>query len=207
MNVAQRFARLTATAVSRQPWLWPLFRGPLRRMFDSIASQWDANRSPERTLAFETGLELVPATPRRALDLGTGTGDGAFAMARRWPDADVLGIDFSEPMVTEARAKTPPELRDRVSFETADARHLPVADASVDLVAMNNMIPFFDELARVTAPGGHVLIAFSRGSQTPIYVPSERVRTELERRGFADIREVAIGPGMVIIARRGSGAY
>jgi len=205
IDLFQRFARLTTTAVARRPWLWPLFRGPLRRMFDSIASQWDANRSPERTRAFEAGLELVPATPMHALDLGTGTGDGAFVIARRWADAEVLGVDFSEPMVSEARAKTPPELRERVRFDTADARRLPVPDASVDLVAMNNMIPFFDELARVTAPGGHVLIAYSQGSRTPIYVPSERLKAELARRGFEDIREARPGPGTVVVARRGSG--
>lgn len=202
MNLFQRFARLTTRVVAARPWLWPFFRRPLRRSFDAIAPQWDANRSPERLGAFAVGLDLLPAAPRRALDVGTGTGDAAFAVAWRWPEAEVLGVDFSERMVAEARAKTTPELRERVRFETADARRLPVADASFDLVGLNNMIPFVDELARVTAPGGHVLVAFSRGPQTPIYVPPAQLRAELERHGFEDVREVAAGTGTAIVARR-----
>ena len=38
------------------------------------------------------------------------------------------------------------------------------------------MIPFFDELARVTAPGGYVVFSFSTGPETPIWVSSERLR-------------------------------
>ena len=57
------------------------------------------------------------------------------------------------------------------------------------------MIPFFDELARVVAPGGAVVFAFSGGADTPIYVPSERLRGELGRRGFADFAEFVAGRG------------
>jgi ubiquinone/menaquinone biosynthesis C-methylase UbiE len=202
VNAGQRFARLVAVATTRAPWLWPLFRRSFRRMFDEIAPRWDGLRSAARTTAFEAGLDAIAEAPRHALDVGTGTGDGAFVIARRWPDVDVLGLDLSERMIDEARAKTPPELSGRVRFEAADASRLPVADASVDLVAMNNMIPFVDELARAMSPGGHVVIAFSQGPRTPIYVPAARLRAELERRGFEDIRELAAGPGTVVIARR-----
>jgi ubiquinone/menaquinone biosynthesis C-methylase UbiE len=171
-------------------------------MFDAIAPQWDSRRRPERTVVFEAGLDLVPEAPGRALDLGTGTGDAAFLMARRWPETEVLGLDFSERMVDEARAKTPSELAGRVRFEAADARHLPLPDGSIDLVGMNNMIPFFDELARVIAPGGHVVVAYSQGPRTPIYVPSDRLRNELERSGFEDLQEVTAGPGTAMVGRR-----
>lgn len=202
MNAFQRFARLTTDVVARRPWLWPLFRAPLRWMFDTIAPRWDTMRSAERTLAFEAALNVVPAPPRRALDLGTGTGDAALAVARRWPEAEVVGLDLSKRMVAEARAKTPPELVGRVAFDAADARRLPVPGSSFDLVGLNNMIPFFDELARVTAPGGHLVVAFSQGPQTPIYVPPDRLRAELERHGFEVVREVVAGPGTAVVARR-----
>jgi SAM-dependent methyltransferase len=205
VNAGQRFARLATVVTMRLPWLWPLFRGPLRRMFDAIAPRWDTMRSANRTTAFDAALDLVPEPPRRALDLGTGTGDAAFLIARRWPDAQVLGLDLSERMVAEARAKTPPDLAGRVRFETADARRLPVEDASIELVGMNNMIPFAAELARVTAPGGHVVVAFSAGAGTPIYVPPDRLRAQLERDGFEEIREVARAPGTAVVARKTSG--
>lgn len=199
MTRAQRFARLVTDVVVRAPALWPLFRPVLTRIFDAVAPRWDALKSPDRLTAFEAALDLVPGAPARVLDLGTGTGDAALAVARRWPQADVLGLDVSEEMIAKARLKAG---GDRVRFERADARRLPVPDASFDLVAMNNMIPFFAELGRVVAPGGHVVVAFSQGANTPIYVQPERVRRELGRRGFGVLGELAAGPGTAIVARR-----
>jgi ubiquinone/menaquinone biosynthesis C-methylase UbiE len=105
-------------------------------------------------------------------------------------------------MVAEARRKLPPELTGRLRFELADASALPYADGSFDLVAHSNMIPFFDEAARVLTPGGFVLFAFSSGSETPIYVSDERLRTQLERRGFTDFAEFSTGRGTSFLARK-----
>ena len=198
MTPSQRFARLVTDVVVRAPFLWPFFRRPLTRLFDAVAPQWDTFASAERLTAFEAALDAVPDPPERVVDLGTGTGEAALAIARRWPDADVLGLDVSPEMVAEARRKA----GDRVRFEVADARRLPVPDASFDLVAMNNMIPFFDELARVVAPGGQLVMAFSRGPETPIFVAPEKIRRELGRRGFQLECELAAGPGTAIVARR-----
>jgi SAM-dependent methyltransferase len=106
-------------------------------------------------------------------------------------------------MVEEARRKTPPELAPRVRFETADAAALPFADGTFDLVALANAIPFFDELARVLAPGGHAAFGFSLGPATPIYVPPDRLRAELARRGFDGFREVAAESSTGFLARKG----
>jgi hypothetical protein len=65
------------------------------------------------------------------------------------------------------------------------------------------MIPFFDELARVLAPGGHVVVSFSRGAETPIYVPHERLRRELARRGFTEFADFSAGPATALRARLG----
>ena len=200
-ELGKRFARLATTAVVRRPVLWRLFRAPLRRQFESLAPGWDARRTPSRTEAYETALAALPDAPSRALDLGTGTGDGALALARRFPQADVVGADLAEGMVAEARRKTPPELAGRVRFEVADAAQLPFRDAEFDLVAMNNMIPFFDELTRVLAPGGRAVFAFSAGANTPIYVPPERLRRELATRGFSEFAEFSAGTGTALAAR------
>jgi hypothetical protein len=64
------------------------------------------------------------------------------------------------------------------------------------------MIPFFDELTRVTAPGGYLAIAYSMGPNTPIWVPLERVRDELQRRGFLHVADFAAGTGVSLLARR-----
>ena len=197
MNRSQKAARAITDVAVRAPFLWPLLRRPMTRLFDQIAPHWDAIASADRLAAFEAGLEHVPDEPRTVLDLGTGTGDGAVALAKRWPAADVLGVDVSREMVEEARRKAP-ELR----FEVGDASALDLADGSVDLVTMNNVIPFFDELARVVRPGGHVVFAFSRGAETPIYVAPERLRRGLRRAGFDVVQELTAGPGTALLARR-----
>jgi hypothetical protein len=67
------------------------------------------------------------------------------------------------------------------------------------------MIPFFDEVARLLRPGGHALFAFSAGAQTPIYVPFERLRDELARRGFSEFAEFDAGQATALLARKASG--
>ena len=160
-------------------------------------------RDPTHLAPYETALAAVDPAPARALDLGTGTGQGAFAIARRFPGTEVVGVDLADAMLAEAKRKTPAELAERVRFENGDASSLPFPDASFDLVAHANMIPFFDELARVLAPGGQAVFAFSLGPRTPIYVPSERLRQELARRGFTEFAEFAAGKGTALLAHKG----
>lgn len=198
---APRFARLVTDAVVRRPLLWRVLRRPLRTMFDDLAPTWETRIGPHHLGALVRALEDV-AAPRRALDLGTGTGVAAKAVAERFPEAEVTGVDLSGAMVEEARAGLPPELERRVRFEVADASRLTFEDGAFGLVTLMNMIPFFDELARVTAPGGIAVLSFSRGSETPIYVPFARLRSELARRGFAEFAEFSADPATAMRATK-----
>jgi ubiquinone/menaquinone biosynthesis C-methylase UbiE len=202
-DLGRKFARLATNAALRSPSLWRLFRPLMRRQFDAMAPVWDAMRMEDTFSPFETALQAVDAPPQKVLDLGTGTGEGAFVIARHFPEADIVGGDLSERMLDQARRRTPPELTARVHFEQADASALPYEDASFDLVTHANKIPFFDELARVVAPGGQALFAYSSGDTTPIYVPNERLREELERRGFTEFAEFAAARGTAFLARKG----
>ena len=134
--------------------------------------------------------------------VGAALGAGAVAIARRFPQATVVGVDLSAAMLEQARRGLPEDVRDRVEFQQADGSALPFPDGSFDLVAHANMIPFFDELTRVLAPGGHALFSFSGGPGTPIYVAPERLRAELERRGFTDFAELSAGRGNGLLARK-----
>jgi len=204
--LGRRFARLATNVVVRAPWLWRLFRGPLERQFSWLAPRWDAIRGPDHLAAFEAALAAVPKPPRSALDVGTGTGDAALAIARVFPGADVVGVDLSGEMVDQARRKLPPEFAGRVRFEQADSARLAFGDAAFDLVGLANMIPFFDELARVVAPGGSAVFGFSNGDRTPIYVPPERLRRELARRGFTQFADFAAAGGTALLARKAGGS-
>jgi len=205
-ELGQRFARLATNAVLRNPRLWRFFRPLVRKQFDAIAGSWDTMRDPTHLAPYEAGLAAVDPAPSTALDLGTGTGQGAFAIARRFPYAQVVGVDLAEGMLAEARRKTPAELVERVRFERGDASALPFADASFDVVAHANMIPFFDELERVLVPGGQALFAFSLGPGTPIYVAPERLQEELRRRGFTEFASFDAGKGSALLARKGARA-
>jgi SAM-dependent methyltransferase len=201
-DLGRRFARLVTVAVTRVPALWPVFRRLRRLQFHSLAPRWDTMVNADHVAPYEAALEAVDP-PRRALDLGTGTGVGAFAIARRFPEAEVTGADLAEGMIERARGKIPPELSGRVRFEVADASRLPYDDGAFDLVGLANMIPFYDELARVVSPEGAVVFSFSSGSDTPIYVPPERIRAELGSRGFSEFAEFAAGNGTAMVARKG----
>jgi ubiquinone/menaquinone biosynthesis C-methylase UbiE len=202
VRLGQWFARFVTDVVVRRPALWRVFRPLFRLQFERLAPVWDTNRNPMRTAPFELALDAIDSTDvHDALDVGTGTGDGALVLADRFPGAHVVGVDVSGAMLAEAKRKLPPELRERVRFEEADAAKLPYGDASFDLVAHSNMLPFFDEIARVLRPRGYVLFSFTAGPETPIYVPPERLRAELERRSFTDFAEFDIGRGTAFVAR------
>jgi ubiquinone/menaquinone biosynthesis C-methylase UbiE len=196
-RAGRRFARFATDVVVRRPMLWRLFRGPLRAQFDRLAPVWDEMRDSQAFAPVEAALERLPTPPQRALDLGTGTGSVARIVAARFPEAQVIGVDISERMIEQARRRTDSP---HVTYQVADAERLPFEDGAFDLVTLGNMIPFFDELARIVAPGGRVLFAFSAGPETPIYVPPQRLREQLGRRGFAEFAELSAGRGTALLA-------
>lgn len=198
MSLQQRFARFVTNLVVRAPFLWRFFRGTMRRQFDQLAPVWDETRvDPAKLAPLQAALESLPDPPARALDIGTGTGAAARLVSTVWPDAEVTGVDASPGMIEEAR-----RLSTGQTYVVADASRLPFADASFDVVTLNNMIPFFSEIARVTTPGGVVAICYTRGAETPIWVPPERIQNELVSRGFAHVADFPSGPGIAVLARK-----
>ena len=78
-------------------------------------------------------------------------------------------------------------------------KHLLNADEAVEGVEpLSSLL----ELARVTAPGGSVVFSFSGGAETPIYVPFERLRSELGRRGFTEFADFSVGRGTSLVAKK-----
>src|SRR5207249_9663774 len=117
VTIGRKFARLATNAAVRNPRLWKIFRPLIRRQFDALASVWESMRLEDSLAPYEAALQALDSPPARALDLGTGTGAGAFALARRFPAAQVVGADLSARMLAVAEQGTPDELRDRVTFQ------------------------------------------------------------------------------------------
>ncbi|MCS6836261.1 MAG: class I SAM-dependent methyltransferase [Anaerolineae bacterium] len=98
----------------------------------------------------------------RLLDLATGTGDIAFEALRVAPQAQVVGADFSLPMMFVGQEQ---RLGPKVRWAAADALSLPFPDQSFDAVVsgylMRNVIDIPQALAeqrRVLKPGGRIVI-------------------------------------------------
>ena len=141
-------------------------------MFDRIAGRYDllnrilsfgSDRSWRRKTA--AALALAPG-PARVLDVATGTADLAIEIARRWPDAQVIGIDPSLQMLGIGRLKVAARRLDgRVELRAGDALGLAIEDASCDGAAiafgLRNLPDRrrgLAELARVVRPGGRVCV-------------------------------------------------
>ena len=199
-RLGRGYARFATNVAVRFPRLWPLVRPVIRRQFDLLAPVWDTMRSPDAFAPVEAALATVDGPVEAALDVGTGTGAAALAIAKRFPSARVVGVDIAREMVERARQKT--QGNPNLSFEVADASALTYDDESFDLVTVANMIPFFDELARVVRPGGTLVVAFSLGPATPIYVPNERLREQLGARGFTEFAGIEAGRGSAFLARK-----
>jgi ubiquinone/menaquinone biosynthesis C-methylase UbiE len=141
------------------------------QILERRASSWDQRVSragPEHLAPLAAGLLHIRPQPERALDIGTGLGDGALLIAREFPQARVRGIDLSEEMVRGAQARIGLDPEGRVAFKVGDASDLPYQEESFDLVAQLNMPPFFAEIGRVLRPGGFAVVASSRALTPPI---------------------------------------
>jgi SAM-dependent methyltransferase len=204
----QLIGRAINGLIARAPFTWPLLRGWSHRFWERAAPTWDqrVNRSgPEYLGPLAAALLHVRPEPERALDIGTGLGDGALLIAREFPRARVRGVDFSEEMVRRAQARIGLDPEGRVAFKAADAAALPYEDESFDLVTQLNVPPFFAEIARVLRPGGFVVIAASFGPSTPFYTPESVLRRGLRRRGIEPLETGEAGTGTYFVGRRPEG--
>lgn len=153
-------------------------------MFDGIAKRYDVlNRVMSMGLDPHWRRETVKALSlsgaKRALDVATGTGDLAIAMAKAAPGAEIVGVDPSEEMLAIGRVKVADlGLASRVRLASGECERLPFDDDSFDAVGISfgiRNVPDREaglrELARVAKPGARVVVlelAEPRGLLSPL---------------------------------------
>jgi demethylmenaquinone methyltransferase/2-methoxy-6-polyprenyl-1,4-benzoquinol methylase len=153
----------------------------VRGIFSQIADKYDVfnalasmgiDRSWRRALV--RAAAMTPTS--RVLDLASGTGDVAFALANTGIPAEVVATDFVPEMLAVAEKKSaerPPAVP--VSFSVADAQELPFEDGSFDVVTVAFGVRNFPErernfaeVLRVLKPGGrYIILEFSRPPFAP----------------------------------------
>lgn len=141
-------------------------------MFARIAGRYDvANHLLSGGVDFWWRQRLVRAVravrPQEVLDLATGSGDVAFALADGLPAAtSITGMDFCQPMLDEAVKKRTGHPRwANIAFRQGDGLALPLPDGSFDAVTISfglrNMADRYQaltEMRRVLRPGGRLFV-------------------------------------------------
>jgi demethylmenaquinone methyltransferase/2-methoxy-6-polyprenyl-1,4-benzoquinol methylase len=157
-----------------------LFEG-LPARYDRVGAVMSFGQDPRWRAAM---IEAVgPQAGQRFLDVATGTGMVAFALAQQ--GAVVTALDQSPAMLAVARRRTPPAVG-RVEFVTGDAERLPYPDASFDALTFTYLLRYVDdpaatmgELARVVRPGGRIGMVEFGVPENPTLRRLWRVHTRL----------------------------
>lgn len=144
----------------------------VEQMFDNIAPTYDKlnhimSLNIDRVWRRRVMRIVRRAKAHKIMDVATGTGDLAIAMAKRVDRIQILGVDLSEEMLAVAREKVRKQgLEERIMLEKGDAENLVmVADESVDAVTVafgvrnfENMEQGLRELYRTIKHGGKLVV-------------------------------------------------
>lgn len=133
----------------------------IRRAFDRAAGAYDeaAVLQQEVCNRLLQRLDCIRLSPSWVLDAGAGTGEAVQALLRRYRNARLVVLDISEQMLAQASAHG--GLLRKPYAVCADIEHLPLADASIDLVFSsltlqwcNDIEATFAGIRRILKPGG-----------------------------------------------------
>lgn len=126
--------------------------------------------NPDADLGLGCGLPTEFAKIKAGdtvIDLGSGAGNDAFVARKLIGEKGrVIGIDFTEPMITRARENADKLGLNNVEFRQGDIEDMPVTANKADVIVSNcvlNLVPnkhkVFGEIYRVLKPGGHFSIS------------------------------------------------
>jgi ubiquinone/menaquinone biosynthesis C-methylase UbiE len=139
--------------------------------------------------------------PERVLQVACGDGEAALFLAREFPLARVRGIDADPDLVAAASRRIGLDPEGRVAFKFGGPRKIPYPDDNFDLVASVDARPGAVELARVLRPGGHLILAATRGAAAGHGLSGWLLARGLRSQGFEAVAEERAGAGSFLVAR------
>lgn len=149
-------------------------------MFDNIAHRYDflnhfLSLGIDKTWRRKTIKKLEKFSPKKILDLATGTGDLALASLKLNPE-HITGLDISAGMLEKGMLKIRKKgLEDKISLLQGDSENIPFDPDEFDAITVAFGVRNFEhlelglkEMYRVLKPGGIVaILEFSKPSRTP----------------------------------------
>jgi demethylmenaquinone methyltransferase/2-methoxy-6-polyprenyl-1,4-benzoquinol methylase len=155
---------------------------PVAAMFDRISPSYDQlnhwlSLNIDKLWRRKTAKEVAKNHPKTILDLATGTADLAMEIAKRNPEAHIIGTDISEKMLEIGESKIKKQhLENQIELHVGDAAALPFKNNSFDAVTVafgvrnfENLKQGLSEIHRVLKPNGHAFILeFSMPEKFPI---------------------------------------
>jgi ubiquinone/menaquinone biosynthesis C-methylase UbiE len=149
----------------------------IKETFDTVSPSYDSAPLRFFTASSDHLVSLLSLTGSESvIDIATGTGNAAVAVARRVPRGSVTGIDFSDGMLCQARRKAAAGGLGNITFVKQDMEALNFPEASFDAALCAFGIFFVDDMdaqlvriARVVKPGGFIAICnFCEDYFTPL---------------------------------------
>lgn len=155
---------------------------PIAAMFDRISPKYDRlnhllSLNVDKIWRRKTAKAVAKCQPKNILDLATGTADLAIAIAKRNPQAHIVGMDISEKMLEIGKEKVKRQgFESQIELRLGDAASLPFDDNSFDIVTVAFGVRNFEhleqglsEIQRVLNPNGRIVILeFSMPEKFPI---------------------------------------
>ena len=141
------------------------------QMFDTISKNYDGlNRVISLGIDVSWRKKVVALVaelkPKKVLDIATGTGDLAIAIAQKQKDISVTGLDISPGMLEVGKQKVASaQLKDTVTMIIGDSEKLPFDDNSFDAITVafgvrnfENLDKGLSEIQRVLKPKGRFVV-------------------------------------------------
>ncbi len=161
------------------------FKKSVEATFDDVSRRYDENRF--FAISASKMAELLPPAERlKILDLSTGTGSVAMAIASKYRNASIEAVDLSQGMLEIARSKAREKGITNIRFRQCDVEKIAYTSATFDIATCGYGLFFYPEMeatyraiCKTVKPGG--LFLFSSFTHEAFNPHAELFLNRLER--------------------------